>query len=224
MHIITHNFKQILCFNPKMHMFITFLQLGNFSSNHWANGAWLPRPHPDVPSGAYAVGGPLHPESAAARWEMWNSSGFVGTVTESKTKKCLPFDSKMFFSKSKSGISGEDRRCWFEILFEIGLHVPEWPGGSQCKHWLSQSLHVACFMTCCCQWFSLDGYKLYYCFRWGRCATKTMAKLEFPASASRQPATLATRPSLFFSRHEMRSAWFNDFFPDKQAERALRRL
>ncbi len=66
--------------------------------------------------------------------------------------------------------------------------------------------------------------RTYYCFRWGWCATKTMAKLEFPASASRQPATLASRPSLFFSRHEMRSACFNDFFPDKQAERALRRL
>lgn len=68
-----------------MHVFCTtFLQLGNFKKKH---SAW-PRPHPDVPSGAYAVGGPLHPESAAARWV--------------------------------------ERRCWFEILFEIGLHVPEW--------------------------------------------------------------------------------------------------
>ena len=41
---------------------------------------------------------------------------------------------KMFFFPSHGGISGKDRHCSFEILFEIGLYVPEWPGGSQCKH------------------------------------------------------------------------------------------
>ena len=94
------------------------------------------------------------------------------------------------------------------------------------------SANIGCHRVCMlhASWHSVAHdllwmtYKLYYCFRWGRCATKTMAKLECPASASRQAATLATRPSLFFSRHEMRSACFNDFFPDKQAERASRRL
>lgn len=171
-----------------MHVFCTtFLQLGNFKKKH---SAW-PRPHPDVPSGAYAVGGPLHPESAAARWV--------------------------------------ERRCWFEILFEIGLHVPEWSRMA----WREPVQTLAVTEFACCMlhdillpmiFFGWPTNKLYYCFRWGRCATKTMAKLECPASASRQAATLATRPSLFFSRHEMRSACFNDFFPDKQAERASRRL